>query len=251
MRVDQSGWMSGVLRWRPWARRSFEVSPSLMARFSHELRTALTGIVGYAEFLETGSNESMVSFTAKIIRESGQSLTQVSNAYFDLERLSRGDVRLACTRFVFSDVLREVVKSHQPTALEQDVRLSFSCADNALQASISTDVDRMRQVMDALVQGVVEVMGQWGAVHVALAQDETTRTWAVTWELTDVSDTEGALTLFQSFWSDDAYLFKLQEGPGVVLASAKAMLEFLGGEAKFQGASKANAPRLVVTFSSL
>lgn len=46
-------------------RRTPFMSPSLMSRFSHELRTSLTGIVSYAEFLETGSNESMVSFTAK------------------------------------------------------------------------------------------------------------------------------------------------------------------------------------------
>ena len=44
-------------------------STELMARFSHELRTSLTGIVGYAEYVEKGAGAPMMNFTAKIRRE--------------------------------------------------------------------------------------------------------------------------------------------------------------------------------------
>lgn len=251
MRVNQSGWMFGLLRWRPWARRSFEMPPSLMARFSHESRTLLTGIVGYAEFLETRSNESMVSFTAKIIRESGQNLTRAANAYFDLESLRRGDVRLTCTRFVWSEFLHQIVKQYQLTATEQNVRLTFACLDEALKKKARTDLERMQQVMTALVQSVVDVVGQGGAVHMTLHRYERGRFWVISLAMTELSGKGPALELFKSFWNSESYVFKLQEGPGVELACAKAMLEFLGGDAWFEHTEKTHVPRLLVKFPGL
>ena len=58
-----------------------------MARFSHEFRTYLTGIVGYSEFLENTENQSMTNFTAKIIRESSLNLSKIGAAYFELDKL--------------------------------------------------------------------------------------------------------------------------------------------------------------------
>jgi hypothetical protein len=66
-------WVFHVLN----CKRDFSRNESqLMERLSHELRTSLTGIVGYSEFVESTSAEPMVNFTAKIIRESSQNLAR-------------------------------------------------------------------------------------------------------------------------------------------------------------------------------
>lgn len=224
------------------------MSPSLMSRFSHELRTSLTGIVSYAEFLETGSNESMVSFTAKIIRESGQSLSQATSAYFDLENLSRGEVRLTCTRSVFSDVLREIVQEHQDAAADRDVTLIFKCNESLLSKTISTDIQRLRGVLSALISGVIQMLHPWSVAHVELTYSESRYAWFLSIAMSNASNDGRSMDLFKSFWNDEEYKFRLQEGPGVVLASAKSMLEFLGAYAKFEDAASTDAPRLVVIF---
>jgi len=66
----------------------------LMERLSHELRTSLTGIVGYSEFVESSSTEPMVNFTAKIIRESSLNLARASNSFFDLHRLELRQIQI-------------------------------------------------------------------------------------------------------------------------------------------------------------
>ncbi len=75
----------------------------LIARFSHEMRTSLTGIVGYSEFVESTSTEPMVNFTAKIIRESGQNLARTSNAFFDLQSIESG--QLSSTALGFQSMI--------------------------------------------------------------------------------------------------------------------------------------------------
>lgn len=166
---------SGLWAWisrHLWRNKYPEIQPSLMDRLSHELRTSLTGIVGYAEYMETGSSDSMMNFTAHIIRESGKSLTRTSQSFFDFYLLSQRQIRLKCSRFVFSDVIREAVVRHQLLASEREVSLGFTCADDALEVVVSSDQARLLQVMEALVFGVLQASDQWSMVHVHLALDQ-------------------------------------------------------------------------------
>lgn len=234
MQLGLSRIKSWLQRWLSSGGRLGGAQPELMARLSHELRTSLTGIVGYAQFLEVGSAEPMMNFTAKIIRESGQNLTRACHAFFDLHAMQEGQLRLTHRRFVFSEGVREVVKSHQLYATEREVSLGFTCAEEALTQSISSDEDRMRQVLDALVFGAVHTAQKWSIVHVDLALDAAQANWVLSVVTSGVPVAPVELRLWQSFWRDEDYRFRLQQGPGVELALAKALIEWLGGAVEFQ-----------------
>lgn len=243
----------GLSRLKNWLQRRMSgygglgAQPELMARLSHELRTSLTGIVGYAQFLEVGSAEPMMNFTAKIIRESGQHLTRTSHAFFDLYALQQGQLRLTSQRFVLSDLAREVVKSHQVYATERDVSLGFTSAEAVMTQLIRADEGRVRQVLDALVFGAVHVAQKWSIVHVDLALDASQANWVLSVVTSGVPMDPVELGLLHAFWCDDDYRFKLQEGPGIELALAKALIGFLGGTAQLQMAV-GEAPCLCVMF---
>jgi len=218
-----------------------------MARFSHELRTSLTGIVGYAEYLEKSAAEPMMNFTAKIIRESGQDLARASQAFFDLYALQGGLVNLTHQEFVLSDVAREVVKSYQMYASEKEVSLGFTSSEDALTQIIRSDEHRMRQVLDALVLDAVRTAQKWSSVHVDLALDASRANWVLSMVTSGVPVEATELELVCAFWRNDDYPFRLQQGPGVELAVAKALIAYLGGSAQFQLAVGA-PPRLCVMF---
>ena len=80
-----------------------QLPAGLMARFSHEIRTQLTGIVGYAEFLEGKTHEPMLNFTAKIIRESGLNLSRITGSYFELNNL----IRIVAPSFEYSKKIKD------------------------------------------------------------------------------------------------------------------------------------------------
>lgn len=222
-------------------------SPALMARFSHELRTSLTGIVGYAEYLEKGSAEPMMNFTAKIIRESGENLARTSRAFFDLYALQQGLVKPTCQQFVLSELAREVVKSHQSDAAERDVSLGFTSSEEALTPFIRADADRIRQVLDALVFWAVHAAQRWSIVHIDLALDASKANWRLSVVTSGVPMDAAELELLRAFWRDDDYAFRLQEGPGVELALAKALIGYLGGAVAFEQAV-GEPPHLCVMF---
>jgi signal transduction histidine kinase len=240
--------------WKTWWRclglrrdADAHAQSELMERVSHELRTSLTGIVGYAEYLETNSAEPMMNFTANIIRESGLDLARASSAYFDLQYLKQGQIRKEESRFFLAEVTREVVQKHQAKAAQRDVRLVFSCSGPAIAQVMSSDVDRIKQVLDALIFDALQTVDQWGCVRVDLSVNEASQSLVWTLEAS-ASKSDVLLTeLYEKFWGTDNYHFRLQQGPGVELALSKALIQFLGGQAIYK--TTADLPsQLVVTF---
>jgi signal transduction histidine kinase len=218
-----------------------------MDRLSHELRTSLTGIVGYAEYLEAGSSDPMMNFTANIIRESGKNLTRTSQSFFDFYLLSQGQIRLKCSRFVFSELVRGIVSQHQTMASAREVSLGFTCADAALEVVVSSDRDRLHQVLEALVFGVLQASDKWSMVHVHLELDQGRRELFLTFVSSGVSVSPPQIQWLSQFWNTDDYHFKLQEGPGIELALAKAMIYFLDGTVMFEHSVEVPT-RLMVKF---
>ena len=236
-------WMG---RWL-FRKKQPEIPSALMDRLSHELRTSLTGIVGYAEFLESGSTDPMMNFTANIIRESGKSLTRTSQSFFDFYLLTQRQIRLKCSRFVFSDVARDVVNQYQTLAADRDMSLGFTCTENAIEVVVSSDVNRLRQVLEALVYGIVQASDKWSMVQVHLTLDEVQQDLWLSFVSSGVSVSPPQIQMQTQFWNRDDYQFRLQGGPGVELALAKAMIQFLDGSVQFEHSVEFPS-RLVVKF---
>ncbi len=217
----------------------------LMERLSHELRTSLTGIVGYSEFVESSSTEPMVNFTAKIIRESSQVLARASNSFFDLHRLTLGQIKISCSTFSINELVGDVVRLHQKQALEHDVNLVYTCSKNTFLLEMNTDAQRVRQVVDALIFGAVQSAAKGKSVHVDASVDEAQGYLQLTVLGLDAATDIAQINLLKEFWHTDRYKFRLQEGPGVELALAKALIYFLQGSAQYRYVVN-ELPRLIV-----
>lgn len=212
--------------------RTFKYQTDLMERLSHELRTSLTGVVGYSEFVESTSTEPMINFTAKIIRESSQVLVRASNSFFDLHRLEQRNLLLNCQTFSIASVIRDVVRSHQKQANDLGLNLLLTCSDDLLLADMFADKRRVRQVVDALVFDSLQKMEKGQSIHVdvSLLKKQHQIRLVISW--LDSFVDESQIALMQDFWSNPYYKFRLQEGPGVELALAKSMIYFLQGTAE-------------------
>lgn len=227
-------------------RKAYKCQSELIERLSHELRTSLTGVVGYSEFVESTSTEPMINFTAKIIRESSQSLVRSSNSFFDLHRLKLDQLQFDSSTFSLSELVREVVRGNQKHAHERSVNLDFSCDNNIYFLKMTTDKERVKQIVDALIFGAIQSAGKGNFIHLdlALTNDKQAMNLLISFSavLADAANTK----LLQEFWSTDNYKFRLQEGPGVEMAFVKAMIYSLQGRAEFRVVPNEN-PKLMVT----
>jgi len=215
-------------------RNAYKYQSELMERLSHELRTSLTGVVGYSEFVESTSTEPMINFTAKIIRESSQSLVRSSNSFFDLHRLELGQLQLDCSAFSLSELVREVVSGNQKHAQELCVNLVFACAEDIYFLEMTTDKKRVKQIVEALVFGAIQSAGKGNSIHLDLALTNEKQAVKLVLSSSQAPADAENTRLLQEFWSTDHYKFRLQEGPGVEMAFAKSMIYFLHGQAEYK-----------------
>lgn len=218
----------------------------LIARFSHEMRTSLTGIVGYSEFVESTSTEPMVNFTAKIIRESGQNLARTSNAFFDLQSIESGQLKLNCTRFSIHDLVCDAVRLHQSMARERNVSLLFTCSDELFLSEMYADVLRLRQVVDALIYNAIQSTRKDESVYIDMMFDRLKLGVTLKMIFLDVRADCAHIELLKEFWSGDCYKFRLQDGPGIELALAKSLIYLMQGIAVYR-ASNTRPPELMVS----
>lgn len=218
----------------------------LIERLSYEWRTSLTGVVGYAEFLEAGSTEPMMNFTAKVIRESGLVLTRVTAAYIDLHHLQQGQLPLNCLKLDLSSVVEEVVDKARPNAQEHDVRLVLHCAAQAQEMWIYSDLVRIRQVVDAILFNLIQQVSKWSFIYISLVSNERGPELIFEYSSPKLSGVD----LHEQFWSREDYCFQLQSGPGVELAFIKELIRFLGASVKYEVDAQGGS-RLRIDFSGL
>lgn len=210
------------------------ISPDLIERLSHEMRTSLTGIVGYAEFIEEGSEPAMDSFTAKIIRESSQELVRSVQSFVDLYQSNLPQVQTSCCAFSAARVMYDLVQQYQVQANQLQLSLIFNCSDEAQLTTLYSDEERFTKLMHALISGALLGATRGAMVVVGLSLLAQSQSVEISiQELGGVAKLRHS-ELLKKFWNEPRYVFKMQEGPGLDMALAKSLLLSLGGRATFK-----------------
>ncbi|NDF44670.1 MAG: sensor histidine kinase [Betaproteobacteria bacterium] len=198
-------------------------TPDLIERLSHEMRTSLTGIVGYAEFIEEGSEPAMASFTAKIIRESSQELVRSVQSFVDLYQSNVSQDQVSCNAFSAARIMFDLVQQYQVRAHQLQLSLIFNCSDE----------ERFTKMMHALISGALLGATRGAMVVVGLSlQAKEQSVEILIQEIGGIAKLRHS-QLLKQFWNEPRYVFKMQEGPGLDMALAKSLLLALGGRAVF------------------
>lgn len=210
------------------------INPDLIERLSHEMRTSLTGIVGYAEFIEEGSEPAMVNFTAKIIRESSQDLVRSVQSFVDLYQTVLPASIKQCSEFSPTQIVHALIQTYQVQADQLNLSLIFNCTDEVQLVTMNSNPEHFNKLFQALISGTLLGATRGAMVVVALrvlARDKCIE--VLIHELGGIAKFRQS-RLMQQFWNEPHYVFKMQEGPGIDMALVKALVVRLKGRATFQ-----------------
>ena len=119
------------------------------ANVSHELKTPLTSISGYAEIMKDGlvKPEDMQGFAKRIYEESTRLIALVEDT-IRLSRLDEGAIGLPFSRVVLKSLLKEVAERLNSVAQTKDVTLRVS--------GQTAEVDGVRQVLEEILYNLCD-----------------------------------------------------------------------------------------------
>lgn len=138
-----------------------EAERNFLLSVSHELKTPLTAIRGYAEGLEDGAVSP--GEAAAIIREEARRLERLVRDLLDLARLNRREFAIDRELIDLGDVGREAVRRYEGEARAGGVELDAIAPDGAPALG---DPDRVLQVVSNLVENALRSTPPGGSVHV-------------------------------------------------------------------------------------
>jgi two-component system sensor histidine kinase BaeS len=186
---------------------------------SHELKTPLTSIRGYAEALDEGAVSPAQAGTV-IGAEAGR-LERLVLDLLELARFGREGFTVAHTRLDLASIAAQAVQRHSPRARELGVELTSS---GAAQAWALGDEDRLLQVTSNLIENALRLTPAGGTVTVHADRGRVS-----------VRDTGPGLAAedlphaFERFYLHDRYRSERSVGSGLGLAIVKELITAMGG----------------------
>jgi two-component system OmpR family sensor kinase len=206
--------------------RAREAERAFLLSVSHELKTPLTAIRGYAEGLAEGA--VTVDEAAETIRREASRLERLVRDLLDLARLNQHQFTVETGPIDLAEVAHEAVARYEAEARTAGVELEAVGAENAAARG---DHDRALQVVSNLVENALRSTPPGGAIRVRAEPG-----------LVAVEDTgvglppEDLLRAFERFYLYDRNPAGGRLGSGLGLAIVKELTEAMGGTVEVRSA---------------
>lgn len=202
---------------------------SFLAHLSHDIRTPLNHIIGFADMLRQQpygplGDPKYVSYV-EAVKSSGERLLGFFGSILELAELEGGRRELKRDRFTADDLLLGIFRRY--TSQAQRAGLTFGLG-GPCDAMLVADRFAVERMVSNLLENAVRFTPRGGKVILAAyaAAD------GVVLEITDtgIGMTQERLdTLSQPFAFGDAALTRDREGAGLGIAIARAIAELSGG----------------------
>jgi signal transduction histidine kinase len=231
------------------AGRAADAKADMLARISHEVRTPLNAIIGFAEVMigeRFGAlgNERYIEYM-KDIRSSGERVIAIINDLLDLSRIETGKLDLVFANQNLNDLVEGCVAVMQPQANRERIIIRTSLAHMLPQ--VVADGRALRQIALNLIGNSIHLANAGGQVIVSTALsdfgDVVLRVRDTGPGLND-NEVAAALEPFRTRPPSD----QASDNSGVSLSLTKALVE--ANRAQFHIKSGAHSGTLVeVVFS--
>jgi Amt family ammonium transporter len=200
-----------------------------LVHLSHEFRTCLDGIVGFADLLAEESagtlNEKQKRFVAHI-QQSSQHLLHLIQNVMDRSKIETGHMVLDPKNFRASDAVTEILDSTSLLAEAKQIRIENN-VDNELV--IYADRVRFKQILYNLVSNAVKFTPEGGKVQIeSSAERDLARFSVIDTGIGIPPEEQGAV--FDQFHQVDPSCKVMKEGAGLGLFITRRLVENHGGK---------------------
>jgi len=144
-----------------------QIKDQLIATVSHEFRTVLSAIGGYAELLETGVRGALSDAQEQDVRRIRRAYRHLAALVDDLlsySRLTRGTLDLMTTEIVAGELVRAAAELVGPQAREHQIAVCITPPREAI--IMSADAERVRQIVVNLIANAVKFSSATASVWI-------------------------------------------------------------------------------------
>jgi len=151
------------------AEEASRVKSQFLANISHELRTPMNGVIATAELLNDTSLSESQKDLVSIIMSSGESLMEILDKIFDLNKMRSGKLKLNQIMFPWRESVSRIIEQLSDQASKKNLVLK-SFYDPNLPLYIKGDPYRLNQVLINLGNNAIKFCDK-GDIVVSVEKD--------------------------------------------------------------------------------
>jgi signal transduction histidine kinase/DNA-binding response OmpR family regulator len=199
-----------------------------LSSMSHELRSPLNAILGFAQLMESASPPPTASQAKSIaqVLQAGWHLLKLINEILDLSGIESGQVSLSMEFVSLTDLMSECRAMMEPQAQQRGIHMTFPKFDRPLY--IKADMTRMKQIVINLLSNATKYNKEGGAVVVECSVRSPNRLRISVRDTGTGLPPEKLAQLFQPFNRLGQEAGSVT-GTGIGLVVTKRLTELMGG----------------------
>jgi len=216
---------------RQAAEAANEAKTRFLASVSHEIRSPLNAIYGYAQLLERNNGQDAAR-AAKVIRRSSEHLSHLIEGLLDIAQVESGSLKLSRDTIRFRAFLEQLLEMLELQAQARDLALVLDCPPG-LPDFVQGDQKRLRQVLINLVSNAIKFTDS-GSVTLKVHYRNELATFTVidTGIGIAADDTQRIFAPFERAGSQADE----RSGIGLGLAITQALVRIMGGDIQVESA---------------
>jgi len=199
---------------------------AFLSRMSHDLRTPLSVILGFAQLLEDEGLDKTQEGYVDYILQAGRRLLTLINQVLELTDVDSGKLTLQLQPLRVADIITKCVNTMAPQAREKNIKISTAPAEHE-DPWILADADRVEQILYNLLSNAIKFNTERGSVIISTALANSGRVQISVRDSGPGLPNNHIPRIFEPFERLNAR--SDTEGSGLGLALSKALTQALGG----------------------
>lgn len=209
------------------AEESNRAKSAFIANMSHDIRTPMNGILGFADLLKDPdlSEKERLDYIT-IIENSGATMLEIINEIIHISKIEAGLIKTLINSFNIKDLLQNIYDKFLPTIHQKGIILKFFGINSLKNQSIKSDQEKVNAILYYILKHSILNTSQ-GGVELRIIEKNSTLEFTITDTGTGMPK-ERLNSLFNRF-ENEPFLEKSHESRGLDLVIAKSYLDMLGG----------------------
>jgi signal transduction histidine kinase len=206
------------------------VKDEFIASVSHEFRTPLTSIRGYAELLRDANLDAEQREYVNVIDRNSARLASLVEDLLLMAQIQSGGLPLDLNEVVLNDLIARAGEAAKPFAASKHIDLEIDTEQDLV--TTQADAKRLGQVLDNLVSNAIKYTPNGGDVSITMTHTGAAATIAVSDTGIGIPQDEQAQMFGRFFRTSNARDSGI-EGTGLGLAITRGIVEAHGGTIGF------------------